>query len=113
MEINAWNTSILRVEHPYIIGKSDKSLDMGEPTLHAGMLLITAANQSARLPTVLTRMSASHLHTLTPTHLHTLTCTLLHPLTPTHLHTLHTLTLLQPLTLSRSWLLQRKIILTN
>ena len=30
---NAWNTFVLRVEHPYIVGKSD--LDMGEPTFHA------------------------------------------------------------------------------
>ena len=32
LEVNAF---ILRVERPYIIRKSDKSLDMGEPTLHA------------------------------------------------------------------------------
>ena len=34
MEINAWNTFILRVEHSYIMRKSEKSLDMGEPTFH-------------------------------------------------------------------------------
>ena len=31
----AWNTFVLRVEHPYIVRKSEKSLDMGELTLHA------------------------------------------------------------------------------
>ena len=33
--INASNTFVLRVEHPYIVGKSEKSLDMGEPTFYA------------------------------------------------------------------------------
>ena len=28
-------TLVLRVEHLYIVGKSEKSLDMGEPTFHA------------------------------------------------------------------------------
>ena len=28
-------TLVLRVEHPYIVRKSEKSLDMGEPTFHA------------------------------------------------------------------------------
>ena len=36
---NAWNTFVLRIEHPYIVGKLEKSLDMGvdmgEPTFHA------------------------------------------------------------------------------
>ena len=35
MRINAWNTFVLRVEHPYIVGKSEKSLDMGGSTFHA------------------------------------------------------------------------------
>ena len=35
MGINAWNTFVCRVEHPYIVRKSEKSLDMGEPTFHA------------------------------------------------------------------------------
>ena len=33
--INAYNTFVLRVEHPYIIRKLEKSLDMGELTFHA------------------------------------------------------------------------------
>ena len=32
---NAWNTFVLNVEHPYIVRKSKKSLDMGELTFHA------------------------------------------------------------------------------
>ena len=32
---NASNTFVLRVEHPYIVRKSEKSLDMGELTFHA------------------------------------------------------------------------------
>ena len=28
-------TLVLRIERPYIVGKSKKSLDMGEPTFHA------------------------------------------------------------------------------
>ena len=35
MGINAWNTFVCRVEHPYIVRKSKKSLDMGKPTFHA------------------------------------------------------------------------------
>ena len=35
MGISAWNTFVLRVEHPYIVRKLEKSLDMGEPTFHA------------------------------------------------------------------------------
>ena len=31
---DAWNTFVLRV-HPYIVRKSEKSLDTGEPTFHA------------------------------------------------------------------------------
>ena len=31
---NAWNTFVLKVEHPYIVRKSEKSLDMGELTFH-------------------------------------------------------------------------------
>ena len=42
--INAWNTFVLRVEHPYIVRKLEKSLDMGEPTFHAEKL---HPNQSA------------------------------------------------------------------
>ena len=41
MRFDAWNTFVPRVEHPYIFGKSEKSLDKGEPTFHA----IAAANQ--------------------------------------------------------------------
>ena len=47
MGTNAWDTFVLRVEHPYIVGKP---LDMGESTFHAEkncMLSIAAANQSA------------------------------------------------------------------
>ena len=29
MGINAWNTFVLRIEHPYIVRKLEKSLDMG------------------------------------------------------------------------------------
>ena len=35
MEFNAWNTFVLRVEHPYIVRVLQKSLDMGELTFHA------------------------------------------------------------------------------
>ena len=35
MGINAWNTFVCRVEHPYIVRKSKKSLVMGKPTFHA------------------------------------------------------------------------------
>ena len=35
MGINASNTFILRVEHRYIVRKSEISLDMGELTFHA------------------------------------------------------------------------------
>ena len=35
MGINAWNTFVLRVKHPYNVGKSEKSLEMGELTSHA------------------------------------------------------------------------------
>ena len=32
---NAWTNFIFRVEHPYIVGKLEKSLDMGEANFHA------------------------------------------------------------------------------
>ena len=35
MGVNAWNTLVLRAEHPYFVRKSEKSLDMGEFTFHA------------------------------------------------------------------------------
>ena len=35
MGFNAWNTFLQRVEHPYIVTKLDKFLDMGELTFHA------------------------------------------------------------------------------
>ena len=35
MGFNAWNTFVLRIEHPYIVRKSEKFLDMGELTFHA------------------------------------------------------------------------------
>ena len=35
MGFNAWNTFVLRVEHAYIVRKSEKSLDTGEFTFHA------------------------------------------------------------------------------
>ena len=35
MGFNAWNTFVLRVEHPYIVRNLEKSLDMGELTFHA------------------------------------------------------------------------------
>ena len=35
MGFNAWNTFVERVEHPYIVRKLDKFLDMGELTFHA------------------------------------------------------------------------------
>ena len=35
MGTNCWNTFVIRVEHPYIVGKLVKSLDMGEPTFYA------------------------------------------------------------------------------
>ena len=49
--INAWNIFALEVEYTYIVRKSEKSLDMGEPTFHAEktciLLIAAAANQSA------------------------------------------------------------------
>ena len=47
MGIDAWNTFVLKVEHPYIVSKSEKSLHVGEPTFHAEKTAIEAANQSA------------------------------------------------------------------
>ena len=36
MGFNARSAFVLSVEHPYIVGKSEKSLDVGEPpTFHA------------------------------------------------------------------------------
>ena len=35
MGTNAWNTFVLKVEHPNIVGKSEKYLDMGELTFYA------------------------------------------------------------------------------
>ena len=35
MGFNAWNTFAPRVEHPYIVRKSEISLDLGELTFHA------------------------------------------------------------------------------
>ena len=35
MGFNARNTFVLRVEHPYVVRKLEKSLDMGELTFHA------------------------------------------------------------------------------
>ena len=35
MGFNAWNTFLQRVEHPYIVTKLVKFLDMGELTFHA------------------------------------------------------------------------------
>jgi len=35
MRINAWNTFVLRLGYPYIVRKSEKSLDMGVLTFHA------------------------------------------------------------------------------
>ena len=32
MGFNARSAFVLSVEHPYIVGKSEKSLDVGEPT---------------------------------------------------------------------------------
>ena len=48
MEINAWNIFVLRVEHPYIVGKLEKSLDMGEPTFHAKKLHVTDCNSKPK-----------------------------------------------------------------
>jgi len=46
MWINAWNTFVLMVEHSYIVRKSEKSLDMSEPTFHAKKLHV--ANHSSK-----------------------------------------------------------------
>ena len=35
MVVIAWNTFVSRVEHDYIVSKSEKPLDMGELTFHA------------------------------------------------------------------------------
>ena len=34
MGINAWNTFVLKIEHPYMVRKFKKFLDMGELTMH-------------------------------------------------------------------------------
>ena len=34
MGINAWNTFVLKIEHPYMVRKFKKFLDMGELTTH-------------------------------------------------------------------------------
>ena len=50
MGVNAWNTFVLRAEHPYIARKSEKPLDMGKLTLHpekTACYQIAAANQGA------------------------------------------------------------------
>ena len=54
MGINARNTFVLRVEHPYIVRKSEKSLDMGALTFHAEktaccMFSFSVANYSLKL----------------------------------------------------------------
>ena len=41
MRINAWKTFVLRLEHPYIVRKLEKSLDMGELTFHAKKTALT------------------------------------------------------------------------
>ena len=46
-DIKAWNTFVLRVEDPYIVRESEKSLDMGEPT--SMMRSSSAGNYSQKL----------------------------------------------------------------
>ena len=41
MGINAWKTFVLKVKHPYIVRKLEKSLDMGELTFHAKKTALT------------------------------------------------------------------------
>ena len=49
MGINAWNTSVLKVEHHYIVRKSEKSLDMGEPNFHAEKTACYQLQQETRV----------------------------------------------------------------
>ena len=47
MGTNALNTFVLRVKHPYVVGKLETSMDVGEPCREKCMLQIAAANHSA------------------------------------------------------------------
>jgi len=52
MGFMAWNTFVVRVEHPYIVRKSEKPLGMGGltfPCRENCMLTIAAGNQSTCL----------------------------------------------------------------
>ena len=49
MGINAWNTFVLRVEHPYVVRKLEKFLDIGEPTLHAKKTTCYQLQQQTRV----------------------------------------------------------------
>ena len=52
MGINAWNSFALGVEYPYIVGKSEKSLDMGEPTFYVEMSACYHLQKQTVLPSV-------------------------------------------------------------
>ena len=57
MGFNAWNTFVLRVEHPYIVRMSEKSLDMGELTFHAEKLHV---DDCSRKPKYMFSFSAAN-----------------------------------------------------
>ena len=57
MGFNAWNTFVLRVEHPYIVRKSEKFLDMGELTFHAEKIKV---DDCSRRPTYMFSFSAAN-----------------------------------------------------
>ena len=70
--INAWNAFSLRVEYPYIVRKSKKPPDMGEPTFNAKKLhvtdctskpkvhVLTLANYSRKLHKMLSIRASAH-----------------------------------------------------
>jgi len=46
--INAWNKFVLRVEHPYIVRKLEKSLDMSEPPSMLKLLHVTNCSSKSK-----------------------------------------------------------------
>ena len=46
---DVWNTFVLRVEYPYIVTKLNKSLDMGELTLHAKKTICYRLQQQTKV----------------------------------------------------------------
>ena len=60
MGISAWNTSVLKVEHHYIVRKSEKFLDMGEPTFHAEKTACYRLQQQTRVHVLTFSVSAAN-----------------------------------------------------